>query len=182
MASRLLNALGFWLLAALAMALFVAATVPPLLRERAELARTEADMADALARMERQIDQHDQLLRQIRENDPLIANWLARERLNYELRAGRDVPLNPDRPDPAPTTTSAQPDSALDDSLQLSGLAEGTSAGPGITRDQIQRLLQKPTTQVWMLILAAVAITLALAFFGGRGPRRSSDKPPAGRR
>ncbi|MCG3178779.1 MAG: hypothetical protein BIFFINMI_01108 [Phycisphaerae bacterium] len=167
MLSRIVNAVGFWLLTLLAFALFAPPVLAPLIRENRELHASEVDLRHANITVAREAEDLDHAVQQHRQRDPQVLRQLAQERLNYQPRTGQPVPLLP-APDEAEQEQAAAAEGGqLDRSLKLSGDCDQAGPLTGLAQTDLFEQLCKPRTKKVLLGLAAAALTLAFVLFGG---------------
>ncbi len=175
---RVVNAMAFWLLTAVAFALFAVAVLLPQLDEYRELRQIERDTLAAQQRIEKALDDNDVLIRQLRERDPLVAEQMARQRLNYRRRQGQGIALPDDEPaSEAATPAPAADGPGLDDSLQLSGRRDGwplLENGP-LAEADLMAAARDTRSRRKMLIVAGVAIALAFGLMA-IAPRRRKEE------
>lgn len=167
---RAINAICFWFLALLAFGLFFVAVIWPPYKEYRRHSQVEREMAEAVQRLQEQYDQNDQKLVFLRSGDPLIQLKLQRE-INNDLIPGRVIVSVPPV-DQITVQPPASPSPDNDDDQWRSF----TSQLAGLARREELASLENEKVRVWQLMLAGLALSVAVIFFGTPTKR---PQPPA---
>ena len=167
---RLVNAVCFWLLASLAMALFVIAVIMPPFQEYQRNIQTERDMEAAVRQLDQRVADNEREIKLLdpQHPDPLMVAKLARGLLNYRLEGGREVRIGP----AGTGGPEAGPQEPADDRLLPEGANDNEVLPEQLANPETLRKLENPQVRRSMLFMAGVSILLAFALFGAPWKRR----------
>lgn len=176
MLARAVNAICFWLLAAMGLFLFAITVMKPPWDDLKRHQQTEKAMEEVKAQLDERAraNQYQIGLLDPAKPDPLMVDKLAREILNFELGKGADVPIRP-----IGTVQMPEPLPPADVPADEPGPAARIDLLDRQLSPAVMRKLNNPKIQRLQLLMAGIAISMAFIFFGTptRQPRPEEHMP-----